>query len=176
MFVLEERQHAERRGATIQARILADASRFEPGGPNRPPRGDAIRQSISAVLAAAGLQPADIGHVNANGLGTIEHDRAEAQAIRDVLADVPVTAPKSYFGNLGAAGGAVEMVASLLAMANGRIPPTLNYEHPDPQCPVNVVHGAPLGSDKPIAVLLNQAVGGQAVALALEGVRIGARG
>jgi 3-oxoacyl-[acyl-carrier-protein] synthase II len=166
-FILESRQHAERRGARVLARILAASSRFEPSRDGQPLRGNAIRQSILAALDAAQLMPADIGHVNAHGLGTIEQDRAEAQAIHEVLGNVPVTAPKSFFGNLGAAGGAVEMAASLLTLETGQIPPTLNYDRPDPECPVNVVHGAPQRTDKPIALLLNQSFSGQAAALLL---------
>ena len=81
--------------------------------------------------------------VVAHGLGTIDDDRLEAQAIRDTLGDVPVTAPKSYFGHLATAAGALETVVGVLALRHGLIPPTLNYEHPDPQCPINVIHGQP---------------------------------
>jgi 3-oxoacyl-[acyl-carrier-protein] synthase II len=166
-FILESRRHAERRGARILARILGDSSRFEPRAAGAMLSGAGARESIYAALAAARLQPADIGHVNANGLGTIEHDRAEARGIREALGDVPVTAPKSFFGNLGAATGAVEMAASLLALEHGQIPPTLNYMRPDPDCPVNVVHTAPQSSAKSTALVLNQTVAGQAAALVL---------
>ena len=80
------------------------------------PTGDAIRRAIRAALAAAGIEPGDIGHVNAHGNSTREDDPIEAQAIRETLGDVPVTAPKSYFGNLGQGSGMVELVVSLLAM------------------------------------------------------------
>jgi len=82
-----------------------------------------------------------------------------------------VTAPKSFFGNLSAGAGAVEMAASVLAFDKGLIPPTLNYEHPDPNCPVNVVHGQPLALARPTALLLNHSHDGRAVAMVL-----GARG
>ncbi len=124
-----------------------------------------IRATIGQVLKRAAVAPAELDHVNANGLGTVAADRAEARAIRDELGDVPVIAPKSFFGNLGAATGAVEMVASVLAFVHGQIPVTLNYDHPDPECPVNVVHGQPLPSTKQYALLLNQATTGQAVAV-----------
>ncbi|NIP84682.1 MAG: beta-ketoacyl-[acyl-carrier-protein] synthase family protein [Planctomycetales bacterium] len=165
-FVLESRAHAQQRGARILGRILGYGSTFQP--PTRqgsPPEGQAIRAGIQAALAAAGLRPADIGHVNANGIATIEGDRTEAQAIRDVLGDVPVTAPKSFFGDIGAGGGAVEAVASLLGLAHGEIPVTLNYQQPDAECPVNVVHGQSQPLGKPVALLLNQAQMGQAVAV-----------
>ncbi|MEX2112157.1 MAG: beta-ketoacyl-[acyl-carrier-protein] synthase family protein, partial [Pirellulales bacterium] len=98
---------------------------------------------------------------------TVEHDRAEALAIRDMLGNVPVTAPKSYFGNLGAGTGAVELLASLVAFQTGQIPVTLNYDQPDPECPVNVIHGQPCATNGGAAVVLNQTSMGQSVALVL---------
>ncbi len=161
-FVIESRRHAQARGATIQARLLGCASRFEPRPDNGPLTGSAIRESIRSVLTAANLQPADIGHVNANGLSTVEHDRIEARAIRAALGDVPVTASKSLFGNIGGGAGAVELAASLLAIVHGAVPPTLNYTRPDPECPVNVVRSGPLTGVKPMALKLSQTVLGQA--------------
>jgi 3-oxoacyl-[acyl-carrier-protein] synthase II len=78
-----------------------------------------------------------------------------------------VTAPKSYFGYLGAGGGAVEMAASVLAFEHGQIPPTLNYEQPDPACPIRVIHGeaSPLG--QPVALILNQSATGHTAALVI---------
>ena len=89
---------------------------------------------------------------------------------------MPVTAPKSYFGNLGAGTGAVELAVSVLALQQDLIPTTLNYERPDPACPVNVVHGQPLqAAGRGLA--LNQASTGQAAAriIAAEDNRIAHR-
>ena len=138
-FVLESRDHAERRGVRPLARIAGAASRCEGPAESQVPTGDAIRRAIQAALAAAKLESFHVGHVNAHGNSTLEDDRAEAHAIRAALGDVPVTAPKSFFGNLGHGSGAVELAVSLVALAEGVIPPTLNYETPDPECPVNVV-------------------------------------
>jgi 3-oxoacyl-[acyl-carrier-protein] synthase II len=84
-----------------------------------------------------------VGHINAHGLSTTQRDVDEARAIQDVfgaLADkVPVTAPKSFFGNLGAGGAVVELAASVMALREGRLPRVLNYETPDSACPLNVV-------------------------------------
>ena len=68
------------------------------------------------------MSPADVGHVNAHGLSTQMHDRAEAQAIHDMLADAPVTAMKSYFGNLGAGSGVVELMGTIAALDTGAFP------------------------------------------------------
>jgi len=166
-FVLESRQHAESRGATILARVLGFADAFEPRRQDKALRGDALRAAIKQSLDDAGLEPGDVGHVNAHGLSTRQSDRLEAQAIRDTLGDVPVTAPKSFFGNLNAGGGAVEMVASVLALQKGTIPFTLNYETPDPECPVNVVRQSLQETTKATALVLNQSRVGQALAVVL---------
>ena len=168
VLILERRRHALARRAPILARFVSAASRFE-----RPPRhgqvatGRAIRESIVATLQASGMSANDVSHVNAHGLGTIADDRLEAQAIADTLGNVPVTALKSYFGNLGSGTGAVELAASILALEQGCIPRTLNYERPDPTCPVHVVHGSERSSTGSLALSLNQAPTGQAVALAI---------
>ncbi len=166
--ILERRSHAERRGVPTLARLVSYASRCEPLADGVPATGLAIRNSLQAALEAADLLPEQIGHVNAHGLSTVEHDRVEAQAIHDVLGEVPVTAPKSYFGNLGAGTGAVELVASLLALRDSMIPATLNYEQPDAACPIQVVHGTAQPAAHPTAVVLNQTTTGQAITVVLS--------
>ena len=166
-LLLETCEHAEARGATILARIGAFAAGFEPCADDQVPTGSAIRQTIERVLEDSGLAADQIGHVNANGLSTPTNDRVEAQAIHDALGGVPVTALKSYFGSLGAGGAAVETVASVLAFRHGQVPPTLNYQRPDPECPVNVIHDEPMPLDKPTALVLNQTRMTQAMALLL---------
>jgi 3-oxoacyl-[acyl-carrier-protein] synthase II len=166
-FILERRTFAEARGARILARVVGQASAFESRHNGKPYCGQGIRHSIREALRKADLAAGDLGHVNAHGLSTTRDDAAEAQAIRAELGDVPVTAPKSVFGNLGAGGGAVEMLASVMALTQGVVPATLNYQRPDEVCPVNVIHRQPLRDAKPLALLLNQAATGQAAALVL---------
>ncbi len=165
--VLESREHAERRGAAILGRVLATAARCESRARRTGVTGASLRQAIREVCRQAGLAAADVGHVNAHGLGTVGMDRAEAAAITAELGDVPVTAPKGSFGHLGAGGGVVEMIASVAGLAAGLVPPTRNYETPDPECPVNVVHGRPLAGRPPTAVAVNVCTTGQAVAVAI---------
>jgi len=165
IFVLENRRHAEARGATILARLAGAASACEVY--NGTFKGTGLKRAMAAALAEAELGPNDIGHVNAHGASAPISDAIEAQAIRDTLGEVPVTAPKSCFGNLGAAGGAVEMAATVLGFCHGVVPRTLNYVHPDPQCPVHVVSHEPLAGRSPTAVLINTTPLGQAAALVL---------
>lgn len=167
-LILENRRHAEARGARVLARVSGFGGSFEPGSNGKPVRGDATRRAIRGALDSAGLAPSEVGHVNAHGLSTVAEDRAEALAIRELLGEVPVTAPKSFFGNLGAGTGAVEMAVSVLALEAGEVPVTLNYEHPDPACPVNVVHGNSLKGSPPAALVLNQSLMGQSVAMVLR--------
>jgi 3-oxoacyl-[acyl-carrier-protein] synthase II len=98
---------------------------------------------MRAALADASIGPDQVDHVNAFGLSTRQADVGEARALAEVFKDadpkVPVFAPKSYFGNLGAGCGTSELAASVLALHHGVLPATLNYEEPDPECPVNVV-------------------------------------
>ncbi len=166
-FVLEDRDHAERRGANIIARILGCDSCFEIQPDAQTPTGEAIVRSIQGVLRKTGLSIDDIGYINADGLGTPLDDKIEAKAIHEAAGDVPVTGLKSFFGDLGAGTGAVEMAGSVLAFKEGLIPYTRNYQTPDPQCPVNVVRGQPAKMTKPYAMVTNHSRIVQAVSVVL---------
>jgi len=173
-FILESREHAEKRGAPILARVLSYASAHEPlvGNPAvklEPLTGSAIREVLSQSLNRARLQSGEIGHLNAHGLSTTTDDRYEAQAIQAVLGDVPVTAPKSFFGHLGAGCGAMELAASIVGTSAGEVPMTLNYEEPDSECPVNVIRDEPLPSKKRSTVKLSSSRLGHAAAIVVVG-------
>jgi 3-oxoacyl-[acyl-carrier-protein] synthase II len=169
-FVLETRSHAEARGAPILAVVRGWGQGFngDRHGWRRDGRG--IAQAIQQALRSADWTPNRVGHVNAHGVSTIIDDQAEAQAIHSTLGNRPVTALKSYFGNLGAGSGAVEMAASVLALQHGSIPPTLNYHRPDPNCPVRVIHDAPLTDSTATgsALILSHSSLGPTAALLIE--------
>ena len=120
-----------------------------------------------------GSAPRTLGYVAAHGISTPVEDHIEAEAIRETLGDVPVTAPKSYFGHLGPAAGSLEAIVSVLAFQHGVVPPTLNYEEPDPRCPIQVIHGQPMPLDRPTALISQYTRHGQAVAVVLEGATTG---
>jgi 3-oxoacyl-[acyl-carrier-protein] synthase II len=147
--ILEERSRAERRGATIFGEVLGTASSASVGPNLVARRGEAIATALASVLRTTGLAPEALGHVQAHGLGTRTCDSEEAQAIDRVLGAranaIPVTAAKSFFGNLGAGSGMVELIAGVLAMKHGQLFPVLNYKTPDPECPVSVVTGSDTG-------------------------------
>jgi 3-oxoacyl-[acyl-carrier-protein] synthase II len=162
MVVLEEYESAQARGATVYAEVLglgsANVARgLSPFAQSAEQKGTvpfdaraniighcdiALTRAMKSALRDAGKSPSDVGHINAHGLSTINRDADEARAIREAFgpaADkVPVTAPKSYFGNLGAGSAVVELITSVLALREGKLPRTLNYNTPDPNCALNV--------------------------------------
>ena len=168
-LMLESAEHAEARGAKIYGRILSIVSGFDPEPLESPQRGDVTALVIRRALDMAGISPADVGHVNAHGLSHPLRDITEARAIRTALGDCPVTAPKSYHGDMGPGSGAMELLVSLLAMEHDAIPPILNYTTPDPACPVNAITAKPLTGAKKIAVVLNQNREGQTIAAVIAG-------
>ena len=166
-LVLENREFAEARGATIYATVKGFAQVIEPVLHESQPTGRGIRQSIQMALQRADMKPSDIGLVNPDGLGANHEDRIEAESIRATLGDVPVSATKGNFGDLGSGTGAVELAAAVLAMQKGTIPPTRNHDKTADDCPVNVVHGQsmPLGTS---AILkMNQTRMGRAFSIIL---------
>jgi 3-oxoacyl-[acyl-carrier-protein] synthase II len=144
--------------------VLSFSSAHEPAH-DRQLSGAAIRQVITDTLSRANLTPADLAHVNAHGLSTINDDRYEAAAIGAALGDVPAIALKSFFGHAGGGGGALEMAASLIGIGEGVNPFTLNYETPDPACPVNVVQGEPQRADRRAVIKISSSRLGPAAAI-----------
>lgn len=140
--VLEELESALRRGATIYGEILGAGSSTVLDRNFVAHRDTALANAMRMALRTAGFDPSRVGHVHAHGLSTRSGDIEESRAIREVFGShadrLPVTAAKSYFGNLGAGSGVVEMIASVLALQHGHLFPVLNYEKPDPECPLRV--------------------------------------
>jgi 3-oxoacyl-[acyl-carrier-protein] synthase II len=144
-IILEEEQLALRRGATIHGRVIAAAVACSRGRNRLADRRQALGNAMRRTLLMGQVAPKEIGHVHAHGLGTRSCDTEEAAAIIDAFEehgrDVPVVALKSYTGNLGAGSGAVEFIASILALRDGRLFSTLNYANPDSRCPLSVNTG-----------------------------------
>jgi 3-oxoacyl-[acyl-carrier-protein] synthase II len=142
-IMLEELQTALRRGAPIYGEILACTSGHAVGPSGQAQSREALGDALRMCLDASGLDPASVGHVHAHGLSTRQTDADEAQAIRDVFGSaadrLPIVAAKSSLGNAGAGAGALELVTSLLALRYDRLFPVLNYEVPDPECPIRPV-------------------------------------
>ena len=168
VLVLESREHARIRNATVLARVSAYSSRFERALTGAP-SGRAIRQTIDATWATANRSTSQLGFVSASAGGYILNDRIEAQAIRASLGDVPVVAPRSYFGALGAGSSAVEMVTALAALTHDSTPATLNHRNADPECPVRVAEPLPLTAEKKSALVVSHSYTGHAASVLFEG-------
>jgi 3-oxoacyl-[acyl-carrier-protein] synthase II len=151
-LVIEELEHAQARGATIYGEILAASSSAAAGNRLVARRKVAMTNVLRSLLRDSDLLPNKINHLHAHGLSTRSCDAEEAQAIVEAFGprarSLPVVAAKSYFGNLGAGSGMIELIASLLALRAGLLFPTLNYETPDPACSLHIVrdHSVPAGS------------------------------
>src|SRR5512137_331999 len=145
ILVLEEYEHARRRGARIHAEIVGYGASCDANHVTSPaPEGEGGQRAMRMAMADAGLAPEQVGYVNTHGTSTPQGDIAECQAIRAVFGDwadrgLLVSSTKSMTGHmLGAAGGA-EAVISILALTRGVVPPTLNVDEQDPECRLDVV-------------------------------------
>ncbi len=172
VVILEELEHAKRRGATIYGEVLgygctADAYRIT----DIHPEGRGAIGCMSAALKDAGLSADEVGYVNAHGTSTSVNDKVETVACKAVFgaraAKVPVSSTKSMMGHLIAAAGVTEMIVCLLAIRDGIIPPTINLENPDPLCDLDYVPNQ--SREAPVRVALNNSFGfgGQNVTLAV---------
>ncbi|MGH7830338.1 MAG: beta-ketoacyl-[acyl-carrier-protein] synthase family protein, partial [Candidatus Binatia bacterium] len=170
LVVLEEREHALRRGAQIVGEIIG-ASSCGPARCGRPE--GSVGLSMRQALERSGLDPFEVDVIHANGDGIREHDRAEWRAVRQLFgagaASIPVTATKSIHGHLLSASGAVELISSLTMLDLGLIPPIANCESPDADCDLDLVTGSPRTKPGMKSALLN-AVGlfGEAATLVVR--------
>ncbi|EHI13794.1 3-oxoacyl-(acyl carrier protein) synthase II [Mycolicibacterium thermoresistibile ATCC 19527] len=168
LMVIETEEHAKARGAQPLARLLgagitSDAFHMVA------PASDGVRagHAMKRAMETAGLSPKDIDHVNAHATGTPIGDTAEANAIRVAgVEHAPVYAPKSALGHSIGAVGALESVLTVLTLRDGVIPPTLNYETPDPEIDLDIVAGEPRYGDYRYAINNSFGFGGHNVALA----------
>ncbi|MFW6171477.1 MAG: beta-ketoacyl-[acyl-carrier-protein] synthase family protein [Planctomycetota bacterium] len=172
--MLESFESAEARGAKILGEIAGAGSSAVIDARGVGDLKQATFVAMRQALQHGGLEPNAIGHVHAHGASTQYADAAEAQAIAQLFDSrtkpVPVMAVKSYLGNAGAACGVIELIASILAMEHGHLFPVLNYQTPDPDCPVQVV----AASDMPAGdsfLNLNVTPVGQATAVAVTSGR-----
>jgi 3-oxoacyl-[acyl-carrier-protein] synthase II len=170
MVVLEELEHAQRRGAPILGEVLgygttADAYRIT----DIHPEGRGAIACMRMAIADAGLGPADIQYVNAHGTSTAVNDRVETVACKQVFGDramqTPVSSTKSMMGHLIAAAGVTEMIVCLLAIRDNVLPPTINYENPDPDCDLDYIANQARPSPIEHALSNSFGFGGQNISL-----------
>ncbi len=143
-LVLEEREHALARGATIYAEVVGYGMSADGYHVTLPrPGGDGAARAMAGALRQAGLEPTDVDYINAHGTSTQANDSTETMAIKSVFGasayDIPVSSTKSMTGHLLGGAGALESLMCILAMRDGVIPPTINYSTPDPDCDLDYV-------------------------------------
>lgn len=170
VLVLEELGHALARGATIHGEVLGYGMSADGYHITLPrPGGAGAARAMTAALEDAGIAPADLGYINAHGTSTPANDATETAAIKlafgDAAYDIPVSSTKSMTGHLLGAAGAIESVACLLALRDGVIPPTINYETPDPECDLDYVPNSPRTADISTAMTNSFGFGGHNVSL-----------
>ncbi|UCH62607.1 MAG: beta-ketoacyl-ACP synthase II, partial [Fidelibacterota bacterium] len=144
VIVLERLEHALGRGARVYAELIgygntADAFHFT--APQ--PEGDGMVRVMKAALEDGSVEPQEVGYINAHGTSTFLNDKTESAAIIQVFGDhakdLKVSSIKSMIGHLLSAAGAVEFAATVMSVHTGKLPPTINYEEPDPECPLDYV-------------------------------------
>jgi 3-oxoacyl-[acyl-carrier-protein] synthase II len=167
IMVLERAEHAAARGAKVYGKLAGigtSADSYHITAPD--PEGLGQSRAISAALRSAGVDPLDVGHVNCHATATPVGDVAETVAIRKAIGDHPVlTAPKSAFGHLLGAAGAVEAIITVLSIHDGLVPATLNLDELDPKVLLDVVTGEPRKIELTAAVNDSFGFGGHNVAL-----------
>jgi len=170
IVVLERLEHALNRSARIYAELVgygnaADAFHFtapEPGG-------DGMVRVMREALRDAGIDPREVGYINAHGTSTVLNDKIESAAVIKVFGDhwrhLKISSIKSMIGHLLAAAGAVEFVATVMSVYTGKLPPTINYEEPDPECPLDYVTKGVESIDLEVAMSNSFGFGGGNVCL-----------
>ena len=165
VLILEEREKAIKRGAKIHGEVIGYGANGDAHHITAPaPEGEGAARCMRLALKDAGLAPSDIDYINAHGTSTEYNDANETQAIKKVFGEhafkLPVSSTKSMTGHLLGAAGAVEGVFSVLALGHGIIPPTINYENPDPDCDLDYVPNQARRADIRVALSNSFGFGG----------------
>jgi 3-oxoacyl-[acyl-carrier-protein] synthase II len=172
-LVLEEREHALARGAGIYAEIAGYGMSSDGYHITLPrPGGAGAARAMRNALDNAGIAPTDIDYVNAHGTSTPANDATETAAIKTVFGDhgyrIPISSTKSMTGHLMGAAGALESIACIMAIRDGVVPPTINYNTPDPDCDLDYVPNEARNVDVSAAMTNSFGFGGHNVALVLK--------
>ena len=176
IVVLESLEHAVRRDARIYAEIIGYGMTSDAHHMTAPdPQGDGAARAMALALKDARLAPGDVGYVNAHGTSTPYNDKFETIAIKRVFGEyakrLPVSSTKSMTGHLLGAAGGVEAIATALALHHGILPPTINYETPDPDCDLDYVPNHARKRDIEVAISNAFGFGGTNATLAFRKYR-----
>jgi 3-oxoacyl-[acyl-carrier-protein] synthase II len=142
LLVFEELEHAMKRGATIYAEVLGGGTSSDASHITKP-RAEGQAMAIRHALESAGIAPEEVDYINAHGTSTPLNDVTETRAIKQALGEharrVPISSTKSVIGHAMGASGALELIATTLAIRHGTLPPTVNLDVPDPECDLDYV-------------------------------------
>jgi 3-oxoacyl-[acyl-carrier-protein] synthase II len=176
MVILEELEHAKRRGAQIYGEVLgygstADAYRIT----DIHPQGRGAISCMNMAIEDARLNATDVHYVNAHGTSTTVNDRVETVACKEVFGEsamsVPISSTKSMMGHLIAAAGVTELIVCMMAIRDNVLPPTINYENPDPDCDLDYVPNEAREAKCEVAINNSFGFGGQNISLAVGGYK-----
>jgi 3-oxoacyl-[acyl-carrier-protein] synthase II len=172
-IILEELGHAKSRGARIYAEIAGYGATGDAYHLTAPaPDGEGLQRAMRRALQDAGLQPEDVDYINAHGTSTPANDVNETKAIKAVFGDhayrLKISSTKSATGHMLGAAGAAEFLFCVLAIGSGVIPPTINYETPDPECDLDYTTNTPARHTVDIALSNSMGFGGHNVVLAVK--------
>ncbi|MBI5034898.1 MAG: beta-ketoacyl-ACP synthase II [Chloroflexi bacterium] len=162
VLVMESEEHARARGAKIYGRLVGYGTSVDANHIAAPAaEGEGIGRAMQKAIKRAGLQPTQIDYINAHGTGTRLNDAIETKAIKEVMGEqaynIPISSTKSMIGHLLGGAGAVEAVICLKAMEQGIMPPTINYQTPDPECDLDYVPNS--ARTKKIHVAMSNSIG-----------------
>ncbi len=170
LLFLESEEHAKARGAHIYAEMsgygqTADAHHITEPAPN----GEGAQRSMKLALELSGLTPNQVNYINAHGTATQLNDKNETAAIKAVFSTPPpVSSTKSQIGHLLGAAGAMEAIATMMAFEENMLPPTINYENPDPECDLDVIPNKARQAQVDVALSNVFGFGGHNVTLAFK--------
>ena len=173
VLIIETLEHAEKRGAKIYAELAGFGLTDDGFHITQPaPGGEGAVRSMQQALKDAGLEPEDIGYINAHGTSTPFNDKTESEAIRAVFGDhaynLAISSTKSSVGHLLGAAGAIEAIVTTLAISEGILPPTINYTTVDPDCDLNYIPNKPIKKNVNAALSNTFGFGGHNATIALK--------
>jgi len=176
IVILEELEHALKRGAKIYAELVGYGSSSDAYHIVQPdPEGNGAARALRIALADAGVKPAELDYMNAHGTGTHYNDAVETLALKQVMGSeisrLAVTSTKSATGHMLGSAGAVELIATVLALTNDLIPSNINLDTPDPECDLNLVRGEALSAAVEVAASESLGFGGHNAALVIRKFR-----
>jgi 3-oxoacyl-[acyl-carrier-protein] synthase II len=173
VLVIESLEHALKRGAHIYGEVIGYGMSGDAHHISDPaPEGEGAARCMNLALKDAGIDPNEVGYINAHGTSTPVGDKNETKAIKTVYGDhaykLAVSSTKSMTGHLLGAAGAVEAIVCLLALENQTLPPTINYETPDPECDLDYVPNEPRKADLRVAMSNSFGFGGHNATIILK--------